>query len=41
MREASDRLGIISAKPGLDCSVVLIDEVANGPPRSEQIIKQK
>lgn len=32
---------MLSANSGLDCSVILVEEAANGPPCSEQIIKQK
>lgn len=41
MRKASGRLGMVSTKSGLDYSVILVEEAANGPPCSEQIIKQK
>lgn len=41
MRKASGRLGVVSAKPGLGCSVILLEEAANEPPCLEQIIKQK
>lgn len=33
--------GMVNAKSGLDCSVILVEEAANGPPCSEQIITRK
>jgi len=41
MRKTSGRLGMVSAESGLDCSRNLVEEAVNGPPCSEQIIKQK